>query len=100
MAYTVPKLKSFTPAALDKAVEKLLAALQEEASTVKSEADWKTFRDRWMARLDRRHPGYGFSKHKGYGTAEHLKALSTLGPSPIHRRTYAPVQALLRPEMR
>ena len=48
--YSVPKLKSFTAAALDKAVEKLLAALKEEASAVKTEADWKTFRDRWMAR--------------------------------------------------
>ena len=50
MAYTVPKLKSFTPAALDKAAEKLLAALKLEATAVKSEADWKAFRDRWMAR--------------------------------------------------
>jgi phenylalanyl-tRNA synthetase alpha chain len=50
VAYTVPKLKSFTPAALDKAVEKVLAALKEEATGVKSETDWKTFRDRWMAR--------------------------------------------------
>jgi phenylalanyl-tRNA synthetase alpha chain len=50
VAYTVPKLKSFTPAALDKAVEKLLAALKQEASAVKNEADWKAFRDRWMAR--------------------------------------------------
>jgi phenylalanyl-tRNA synthetase alpha chain len=48
--YSVPKLKSFTAATLDKAVEKLLAALKQEAATVKSEADWKTFRDRWMAR--------------------------------------------------
>ncbi len=48
--YTVPKLKSYTAAALDKAVEKLRAALNEEAKAVKSEADWKAFRDRWMAR--------------------------------------------------
>ena len=50
MAYTVPKLKSFTPAALDKAVEKLLAALKEEAAGVTSEADRKAFRDRWIGR--------------------------------------------------
>ena len=55
----------------------------------------KVVRDRWMARLDRRHPGYGFLKHKGYGTAEHLKALRSMGPSSIHRRTYGPVAALL-----
>ncbi len=50
MAYTVPKLKSYSAAALDKAAEKLLAALKQEAAAVKNEADWKTFRDRWMAR--------------------------------------------------
>jgi phenylalanyl-tRNA synthetase alpha chain len=48
--YSVPKLKSFSEAALGKAVENLLAALKQEASAVKNEADWKTFRDRWMAR--------------------------------------------------
>jgi phenylalanyl-tRNA synthetase alpha chain len=48
--YSVPKLKNFSAAALDKAVEKLMAALKQEATAVKSEADWKIFRDRWMAR--------------------------------------------------
>jgi phenylalanyl-tRNA synthetase alpha chain len=48
--YSVTKLKSFSDAALGKAVENLLAALKQEASAVKNEADWKTFRDRWMAR--------------------------------------------------
>jgi phenylalanyl-tRNA synthetase alpha chain len=50
VTYTVPKLKSFTPAALDKAVDKLLAALKTESKAVKNEEDWKVFRDRWMAR--------------------------------------------------
>jgi len=50
VAYTVPKLKDFSPAALDKAAEKLLAALEKESAGVKTEADWKLFRDRWMAR--------------------------------------------------
>ncbi|MBI4375651.1 MAG: ribonuclease HII [Elusimicrobia bacterium] len=57
----------------------------------------KVFRDRCMARLDRRYPGYGLAQNKGYGTEEHLRALQRLGPSPIHRRTYAPVQELLLP---
>ena len=48
--YNVPKLKSYSAAVLDKAVEKLLAALKQEAMAVKNEADWKAFRDRWMAR--------------------------------------------------
>ena len=52
MAYTVPKLKDFSPSALDKAVEKLLSALDKESSLVKGEADKKAFRDRWLARKD------------------------------------------------
>jgi phenylalanyl-tRNA synthetase alpha chain len=50
VAYTVPKLKSFTAAALDKAAEKLLAALKQESASVKTEVDWKAFRDRWQGR--------------------------------------------------
>ena len=50
MAYTVPKLKDFSPAALDKAAERLLAALKKESADIKAESDWKLFRDRWMAR--------------------------------------------------
>src|SRR6266849_1597209 len=48
--YSVPKLKSFSEAALDKAVEKLRAALRQEAAAVKNDTDQKAFRDRWMAR--------------------------------------------------
>lgn len=48
----------------------------------------KTFRDMLMDKLDRRYPGYGFSRHKGYGSKEHFAALRELGPSPMHRRTF------------
>ena len=48
----------------------------------------KTFRDRLMAALGRRWPGYGLERHMGYGTAEHLAALRRLGPCPLHRRTF------------
>ncbi len=48
----------------------------------------KTFRDRLMAALARRWPGYGLERHMGYGTAEHLAALRRLGPCPQHRRTF------------
>ena len=54
----------------------------------------KVVRDRWMERLDRRYPGYGLALHKGYGTAAHEEALVRLGPSPAHRRTFAPVRRL------
>ena len=48
----------------------------------------KVTRDRMMRRYDEEYPGYGFAKNKGYGTAEHIRALAELGPSPIHRRTF------------
>ena len=51
----------------------------------------KVHRDRWMNEYDAMYPEYGFAQHKGYGTPEHLAALSRLGPSPIHRRSFAPV---------
>lgn len=53
----------------------------------------KVVRDRWMEDLDRRHPGYGLAVHKGYGTKTHLAALENMGPSPIHRLSFAPVKA-------
>lgn len=58
----------------------------------------KVQRDREMLELDKQYPGYGFSKHKGYGTAEHMEALQRLGPCEIHRKSYAPVKALLPDE--
>lgn len=51
----------------------------------------KVCRDRKMIDYEKRFPGYGFGRHKGYGTKEHRFCLSKLGPSPIHRRSYAPV---------
>lgn len=48
----------------------------------------KTFRDTLMEKLDRRYPQYGFAKHKGYGSKEHLEALREHGPCPIHRLTF------------
>ena len=53
----------------------------------------KVTRDRLMARLALCHPGYGWERNAGYGTAEHRRALARLGPSPHHRRTFAPVAA-------
>jgi ribonuclease HII len=55
----------------------------------------KVSRDRHMAELDGVHPGYGLAEHKGYGTSQHLAGLRQLGPSPIHRRSFAPVRRLI-----
>jgi ribonuclease HII len=51
----------------------------------------KVTRDRMMMELDRQYPQYGFARHKGYGTAEHLAALREHGPCPAHRRSFAPL---------
>lgn len=55
----------------------------------------KTARDRLMVAMDLEHPGYGFARHKGYHAGEHTDALRRLGPSPIHRRGWAPIRAAL-----
>ena len=55
----------------------------------------KVHRDQGLRELHEQFPGYGFAKHKGYPTSEHIAALRELGPSPVHRRSYAPVRAVL-----
>lgn len=55
----------------------------------------KVARDREMVAFDQTYPGYGFAKHKGYPSPVHLKALQQLGVTPIHRRSYAPVQRVM-----
>jgi ribonuclease HII len=55
----------------------------------------KVYRDRLMVAFDREFPGYGFAEHKGYATAAHRRALRQLGPSPIHRMSWAPIRAVL-----
>lgn len=56
----------------------------------------KTCRDALMREHAVRYPGYGFAEHYGYPTPAHLECLRRLGPCPIHRRSYAPVRALLQ----
>jgi len=55
----------------------------------------KVLRDREMVELDRRYPGYGLARHKGYPTKVHLEALSELGVSEIHRRSFGPVRRMI-----
>ena len=54
----------------------------------------KVSRDRILVELEEHLPGYGFGRHKGYGTAQHQAALAVLGPSPAHRLSFAPLQRL------
>ena len=55
----------------------------------------KVHRDNLMVEYDREYPGYGFAVHKGYATRAHQEALRALGPSPIHRMSWAPIRAVL-----
>jgi ribonuclease HII len=57
----------------------------------------KVYRDRWLALLSDRHPGYGFEQHRGYGVAIHRQAIADQGLTPIHRLSYAPLRALTPP---
>jgi len=54
----------------------------------------KTARDAILMEMDTQYPGYGFSAHKGYGTQFHRDAIQRLGPSPVHRMSFAPLKAL------
>lgn len=60
----------------------------------------KVTRDRIMRAIDRQHPGYGFARHKGYGSPYHLDALARLGPCEHHRRSFAPLRTLAEPGSR
>ena len=56
----------------------------------------KVVRDRELLRLDEQYPGYGFAQHKGYPTAAHFAALESLGATPVHRLSFAPVAARVK----
>ncbi|MCD6599237.1 MAG: ribonuclease HII [Dehalococcoidia bacterium] len=55
----------------------------------------KVIRDHLMGNLDKFYPGYDFARHKGYGTRRHISCLQLLGPSPIHRLSFAPVRTMI-----
>lgn len=59
----------------------------------------KVERDRYMVRMSKNYPKYGFEKHKGYPTPQHLKALKEFGPCPIHRTSYAPVRDVINQQV-
>ena len=69
----------------------LVAGDRRCASVAAASIVAKVVRDRIMVEVDRRFPVYGFARHKGYATPEHLAALDLYGPCPIHRRTFAGV---------
>lgn len=68
----------------------------KDASIAAASIVAKVRRDAQMRAFGERHPAYGFERHMGYGTAEHLAALERFGPCPIHRRSFAPVEEAWR----
>ena len=82
---------------LDCTIEAVVGGDARVASISAASILAKVARDAHMRELDARYPGYGFAGHKGYPTAAHVAALRQLGPSPVHRRSFAPVQSLASP---
>jgi ribonuclease HII len=80
--------------ALDLPQEKIIRGEDASLSIAAASIVAKVIRDRIMVELDAKYPEYGFVRHKGYGTPEHLERLRRHGPSPVHRRSFAPVKIL------
>ena len=55
----------------------------------------KVTRDRMVVKMDRDYPGYGFARHKGYGTREHIDCLRRIGPCQVHRRSFRPLREMV-----
>jgi ribonuclease HII len=83
------------PMELDIPHESIIKGDQKSISIAAASIIAKTTRDAYMVEMDALFPLYGFKNHKGYGTQEHLDALSTYGVLPIHRKSYKPIKMLL-----
>lgn len=77
-------------------VETIVGGDDCEASICAASILAKVYRDALMVRMDRLYPGYGFARHKGYGTPGHLEALRRRGVTALHRRSFSPVRDALR----
>lgn len=78
--------------AIDKKVIDLIKGDQKSISIAAASILAKVTRDRIMKEYDEIYPEYGFGKHKGYGTKQHMEAIEKYGITPIHRRSFAPVR--------
>lgn len=81
---------------LDCSVEAVVGGDSRVAAISAASIIAKVERDTFMLRLDADFPGYGFAKHKGYPSRFHMERLRELGPTPWHRRSFAPVRAVLQ----
>jgi len=85
----------FTLPEMPVAMERIVKGDRRSWSIAAASVVAKVTRDSVMQHYDARYPQYGFALHKGYGTATHLEALRQHGPSPVHRRSFAPVAEAL-----
>lgn len=83
----------------DKQVIAIIKGDQKSVSIAAASILAKVIRDHMMFGFDHLHPEYGFKKHKGYPTKQHLEALQTYGVLPIHRRSYEPVRKCLQMQL-
>ena len=80
-------------------MEAIIKGDQKSVSIAAASILAKVCRDHIMRAYDHRYPQYGFARHKGYPTKEHLAALDAYGVLDIHRRSYAPVRKALTPQL-
>ena len=85
----------FDPPALPCPCETIVEGDAKSVSIAAASIIAKVTRDRMMRALHGEHPNYGWLRNKGYGTPEHLSALGRFGPTPHHRRSFAPVHNML-----
>lgn len=98
VAPTLARVDGNQPPRLDCGVELIVGGDASEPCISAASILAKTARDAELLRLHARFPDYGFDRHKGYPTADHLARLRALGPCDAHRRSFAPVRALLAHE--
>ena len=84
---------------IDKEVTAIIKGDAKSCSIAAASILAKVTRDRIMVEYDKIYPEYGFAKHKGYGTAQHLEALRQYGVTPIHRKSYKPVMDCLQEKL-
>ncbi len=95
----LPRAQHFTQAGVLRAVSVKVGAQgnnDDRRAIAAASILAKVARDACMSALDADYPGYGLARHKGYPTPEHKSALLRLGPTPLHRRSFAPVMEALQ----
>lgn len=92
-------LSDAMPMEIDIPMESIIKGDQKSVSIAAASIVAKTTRDAYMIEMDKLFPAYGFAKHKGYPTKEHIEAIKTYGILPIHRKTYEPIKSMLKKDL-